>query len=489
MQGRPQAKDVWLTEPAPRGHGRFMARITPAGERLFYFRYTRADGQRDTLLIGPYSATAKAGAFTVEQARDTAARWREMYRGGIADLRKHFEAERAAHSLRAELARAEAAAALQQQREAEAAAELERQRRLTLRQLFERWASTELTPRRRADGTRTGRKDGGAFTRGVFDRWVFPGLGDRAAADLRKADFMMILDAAKAQGKLRTCNVLLAEIKQMLRFAVTREIIPINPLEGVTKRDAGGTETSRERVLAPTELQALAEKLPRSTLSKRSELAVSIILGTMCRAGELMGAVWALPGLNVNALAEQADAAGAKFGLVDLERRTWHLPTTKNERPHTIHLSEFTVCHLLQLWQLRELGVPWLYPNSDSTGPVDVKTFGKQLADRQRPAERRLRGRASATDALVLPGGTWTAHDLRRTSASLMAALGISGDVIDECLNHVIESRVRRTYIRDRRPLQQAQAFDALGCRLQELMEGAAPVSNVVTLGALREAA
>lgn len=44
-----------------------------------------------------------------------------------------------------------------------------------------------------------------------------------------------------------------------------------------------------------------------------------------------------------------------------------------------------------------------------------------------------------------------------------MASLGIIGDVIDECLNHMIESRMRRTYIRDRRTVDEARAFDALG--------------------------
>lgn len=43
--------------------------------------------------------------------------------------------------------------------------------------------------------------------------------------------------------------------------------------------------------------------------------------------------------------------------------------------------------------------------------------------------------------------------------------------MIDECLNHVIESRVRRIYIRDRRPIEQARAFDALGATLQEMVD------------------
>jgi hypothetical protein len=35
--------------------------------------------------------------------------------------------------------------------------------------------------------------------------------------------------------------------------------------------------------------------------------------------------------------------------------------------------------------------------------------------------------------------------------------------VIDECLNHMIESRVRRTYIQDRRPARRASARILVG--------------------------
>jgi hypothetical protein len=42
--------------------------------------------------------------------------------------------------------------------------------------------------------------------------------------------------------------------------------------------------------------------------------------------------------------------------------------------------------------------------------------------------------------------------------------------VIDECLNHMFESRMRRTYIRDRRAVDQARAFDALGKLLESLL-------------------
>ena len=56
--------------------------------------------------------------------------------------------------------------------------------------------------------------------------------------------------------------------------------------------------------------------------------------------------------------------------------------------------------------------------------------------------------------------------ELCRTAGTMMAGLDVSGDVIDECLNHKIESRGRRSYVRDRREAAQVRAFDALGARL-----------------------
>lgn len=367
--------------------------------------------------------------------------------------------------------------ALRQQRieeeAAQARARAEEQRQLlSVRDLFDHWARVELAPHVRADGTRRGRKDGGDYIRRQFAKRIFPALGDVAAANVTKADVLRVLDEVTAAGKLRTANVLLATMKQMFRFALAREIVPANPLDVVTKRDAGGKETERDRVLGDDEIKALAAALPAARMNPRSAAAVWLILATGARVGEVMGATWA---------------------DVDTERAAWHLPETKNGRAHTIHLSAFALAQFAVLAEHREVDddgkpLPWVFPNTAGDGPVCVKSFGKQLADRQRPAERRLTHRSTRTESLALAGGRWTAHDLRRTAATIMAGLGISGDVIDECLNHVIESRVRRTYIRNRRPEEQARAFDALGQRLQALAGGLAEPSNVVALDAARAA-
>jgi hypothetical protein len=155
-----------------------------------------------------------------------------------------------------------------------------------------------------------------------------------------------------------------------------------------------------------------------------------------------------------------------KVGFVDLAHGTWHIPVPKSQRSHTIHLSDlargqFKLLEALRTSRSERTASPssWVFANDAGDGPVGVKTLGKQLSDRQRDAKSPLCGRSKSTTSLSLPSGRWTAHDLRRTAATFMAALGVSGDVIDECLNHVIESRVRRTYIRGRRIVQQRQAL------------------------------
>jgi integrase len=244
----------------------------------------------------------------------------------------------------------------------------------------------------------------------------------------------------------------------------------------VLKRDVGGASVERDRVLSTSELACLATALPSSGLTARSAAAVWLVLATGVRVGELLGATWGGGDSNLAKLKAAAEASAVKLGVVDLAVRRWHIEETKNQRSHTIHLCDFAVKQFERLAEFREASpddpnqpASWVFPNASGTGPVGVKSFGKQLADRQRPPERRLKNRSRDTEALLLPGGRWTAHDLRRTAATLMAELGFGGDVIDECLNHMIESRVRRVYVRDRRVADQARAFDALGARLEVL--------------------
>jgi integrase len=360
--------------------------------------------------------------------------------------------------------------------------EQELQRRITVRQLFERWASTELKPHIGGDGKRVGRRDGGQYVRDQFERRVFPAVGQAAITDVRKPDLLAILDGVKAEGKLRTANMLLADLKQMFRFAAEYELIEHSPIELINKRKVGGRDVKRVRHLSNDELTSLVKQLPDARLDKRTELGIWIILATGCRVGELMGAAWSDAQHRQGELQKWIDTAfikrpsdGPKLGFVDLAARTWYLTTTKNQRDHTIHLSNFAAEQFTALLKLRQMDektskpTPWVFPASKLPKPVGHKTFSKQLTDRQTSSDKRLVNRTKACNALVLDGGRWTAHDLRRTTSTLMSQLGISSDAINECENH-IKQGMSAVYIQDRREAEQKTAYDALGLRLAQFL-------------------
>jgi len=329
--------------------------------------------------------------------------------------------------------------------------------RMTVRDLFDQWAAVDLKARR----------DGGAEARRMVEKDVLPAIGVMAVEDVRKGHVAAMLDKVKARGVARMVNVILSLTRQMFLFAVSRDYIEQDPTTTLKKAAFGGKETERERTLSEDEIRELRQRIQTARLSQPTALAVWIMLSTCCRVGELSTAEWS---------------------HVDLEAREWFIPgaNTKNGDPLTVALSDFA---LEQFQQLRDvqLSARWLFPASklDSEGSethIDEKSITKQIKDRQRA--KPLKGRTQSVDALLLSGGEWTPHDLRRTGATLMGDLGVDSDVIDRCLNHREQNRIKRTYQRSKRETDMAEAWKVLGERLALLSR---PKSeNVVPLPATK---
>ena len=85
-------------------------------------------------------------------------------------------------------------------------------------------------------------------------------------------------------------------------------------------------------------------------------------------------------------------------------------------------------------------------------------------------------------DSMVLSDGVngeWTPHDLRRTAATMLQALGVSPDVIDRCQNHVLPgSKVRRHYLHHDYADEKRAAWQMLGERIDDILN----VGNVLAL-------
>ncbi len=60
-----------------------------------------------------------------------------------------------------------------------------------------------------------------------------------------------------------------------------------------------------------------------------------------------------------------------------------------------------------------------------------------------------------------------------------MGELGVAGETIERCLNHVEQNRLKRTYQRQRNEQAMADAWQLLGDRLEILVNN---IENVVTM-------
>jgi integrase len=334
----------------------------------------------------------------------------------------------------------------QQRDELEAIAKLKS--RMTVRDLFVNWCETDLITR----------KDKPEVIR-MFEKDVMPDIGSLFVEDVKKGHIAQIIAKLKKREVIFLARNLLKLIRQMFRFEVTSDFIEFDPTAslGITKTTTKPTE--RDRTLSELEIRALARQLPDANLLKSTECAIWIALSTTCRIGEL---------------------SQAKFSDLDFENKIWIIPkhTRKGgKKSHTIFLSDLALEQFKTLTSVATNDI-WLFPNRYGSSHVCEKSITKQVDGRQ--TENILSNRSKDNQALILTGGKWTPHDLRRSGATIMGDLGINSDVIEKCLSHTEENKMKRIYQRQGLEKEQAHAWQVLGDRLNLLVNMDA--SNVVLI-------
>ncbi len=413
-------------------------RATKNGMAVYFeYRYRGKEGKQRAISCGAWPA------LTLKKIRLE----RDGYRAAVSRGEDPLEDRRAA---KLEREADQAAAVSREQARLTELAEL--QARMTVNTLFDRWSTTELTRR----------KNGGAEVCRMMRKDVLPEIGDMAVGDVRKGHVAAMLDKVKARGGTSIAGILLTLTRQMFRYAVARDFIEADPTMLLQKKTFSGKSVERDRVLSEAEIRELKNNLPLARLHPATEAALWIQLATCCRVGELLKAEWT---------------------HLDLEKGTWFIPAgnAKNKDEHTIHLSAFAVAKFKALQEV-QTSLRWVYPASKpltdgSETHIDEKSITKQVRDRQRTTD--IKGRSKKTGVLVLSGGEWTPHDLRRTGATIMGELGVDGDVIDRCLNHREPNKIRRTYQRQTRENEQRRAWQLLGERIELLIRSD---GNVLTL-------
>ncbi|MDF3133505.1 tyrosine-type recombinase/integrase [Pseudomonas extremaustralis] len=318
-----------------------------------------------------------------------------------------------------------------------------------------------------------------------FAKDLYPALGSKVISSISEHDLRNLVRSVIARGATRQAISLFSDIVQMFGWAQKRQpwrtlLIDENPadLVEINKLVPSDYQEERTRILSSIELQKLYQRFQKMTadyaalpaaekydgirpLKPESQLALWTCLGTLCRIGELLQAEWK---------------------NVDLENGVWFIPVANvkgsrgKKQYHHMFLSAFAI-HYFSKFRLLTGNSQWCFPAKHHDGHIDLKVVSKQVGDRQsRFKNRKPLSRRRHDDTLVLSGGAngeWTPHDLRRTGATMMQALGISLDVIDRCQNHVLAgSRVRRHYLHHDYAKEKKEAWNLLGEKLTDIMIG-----------------
>ena len=394
------------------------------GARLaeYHFKLKRPDGAylSSALHLGtigdPVTVGEDTRPFTLADARRARDAARELVSRGV-DPREAGKLAKLEHA------------------EAQRQRLIELETRRTVRTAFDQWLELYLSAHR---------KDGGLFVEDLFDRHVLPRIGDQPLATLQRAQVTDLLDALTAAGKRRTANMALSLLRQFVRWCAVRDWIAHDPTLALSKKNAGGKERPRDRALSSTEIVQLRDQLPAAGLPERIVCALWLILATGVRVSEI---------------------SRARADHFDLKAKRWRIPDTKNGSPHEVALSPFAVRHVKRLLKLRG-EADQLLPGRD--GAIGDKAIAKLLGDRQR--SKPLKGRSTASGTLLLSGGKWTPHDLRRTMATRMREeLKISSDVVERCLNHTPQG-LAATYQVGPLMAEREAAFNAWGKELDRLL-------------------
>ena len=300
--------------------------------------------------------------------------------------------------------------------------------------VFERWRADALAAR----------KDGGESVRRSMAKDVLPTLGALPANAVRRGQVVAVLERIVERGSARQAGCVLADLRQMFRWAVTAGLVDADPTATLRKADFGGAPQARRRRLTDEEVAELASKMRGARLARHVRHAIWLMLATGARIGEI---------------------AHARWSDIDLDGRTWTIPAEHSHsgRAHVVPLSDFAVRHLCPDGETRRSDV-WVFPGRYASEALSPKALGKQIRDRQRGSH--IRGRASGTTTLLLAGGAWTPLDLRRTAAALLAEMGVRPDVIGACLDHAVRGDAQRAYHRLPTLDERRDALQRLGQRL-----------------------
>jgi integrase len=257
----------------------------------------------------------------------------------------------------------------------------------------------------------------------LLDRHVYPTLGARPIAEIKRSEIVRLLDVVEEGSGPAMATQTLALVRKIMNWHASRTDDFVSPVvRGMARTKPN--EQARDRILTDDEIRKIW-----AVNNGVFSAYVRFLLLTAARRNEASEMEWA-----------------------ELDGGDWTLPAARNKT---------------KLDLVRPLGkeARGIIEGLPKAGPFVFTTIGTTPISNFTQFKRRL-------DAI---SGTknWVLHDLRRTARSLMSRAGVPSDHAERCLGHVIGG-VRGVYDRHEYHREKAQAFEALASLIDRIVSGTA---------------
>ncbi|MEZ8504242.1 integrase domain-containing protein [Vibrio splendidus] len=238
---------------------------------------------------------------------------------------------------------------------------------------------------------------------------IFPDLGTFPISKIDAQTVIKKLKPLEAKGSLETVKRLCQRLNEIMVYAVNVGKLTSNPIDKIY----AGFQTPKKKNMAalkPNELPELMNAIANASIKKVTRFLIEWQLHTISRP---------------------AEAAGAKWGEIDLENKLWIVPAErmKKRKEHKVPLTAQTIALLEELKPISGHR-DFLFPSDrDPKKPCNSQTANMAL--KRMGFENRL-----------------VSHGLRSLASTTLNEQGFVPDDIEAALAHVDKNQVRSAYNR-----------------------------------------
>lgn len=268
-----------------------------------------------------------------------------------------------------------------------------------------------------------------------FKVCVRPALGSVSIYSLRRSQVVEMLDKIEDERGPVMADRTLAYLRKAFNWHATRDDAFVPPIvKGMARTKP--KERERTRTLTDDEIRALWTALDTVELPSCYPAYVRALLLTGQRRDEVSELPWS-----------------------EIDGDVWTIPASryKTKRDHVVPLTP-TVLSLMG--SPRKRG--FVFSTTDGEVPFSGFSKARSALDKHLPGMEH-----------------WTLHDLRRTARSLMSRAGVSSDIAERVLGHVIPG-VRGVYDRHEYRAEKRDALERLASEIDRIINP--PSADIISI-------